>query len=94
METELADKARLIAVVNKAIDEAVVRTREAEALQTLAQSEEQIESRRAEEKATRAKSVDICSKMLPPVRTFPRKPNSFGASYGNNLFCSIPQISI
>ena len=59
METELADKARLIAVVNKAIDEAVVRTREAEALQALAQSEEQIESRRAEEKATRAKSVDI-----------------------------------
>ncbi len=59
METQLADKARLIAVVNKAIDEAVVRTREAEALQTLAQSEEQIESRRAEEKATRAKSVDI-----------------------------------
>jgi len=59
METELADKTRLIAVVNKAIDEAVVRTREAEALQTLAQSEEQIESRRAEEKATRAKSVDI-----------------------------------
>ena len=59
METELADKARLIAVVNKAIDEAVVRTREAEALQTLAQSEEQIEGRRAEEKATRAKSVDI-----------------------------------
>ena len=45
--------------MNKAIDEAVVRTREAEALQTLAQSEEQIESRRAEEKATRAKSVDI-----------------------------------
>ena len=59
METELADKARLFAVVYKAIDEAVVRTREAEALQTLAQSEEQIESRRAEEKATRAKSVDI-----------------------------------
>ena len=59
METELADKARLIAVVNKAIDEAVVRTREAEALQILAHSEEQIESRRAEEKATRAKSVDI-----------------------------------
>lgn len=59
METQLADKARLIAVVNKSIDEAVVRTREAEALQTLAQSEEQIESRRAEEKATRAKSVDI-----------------------------------
>ncbi len=59
MEIELTDKARLIAVVNKAIDEAVVRTREAEALQTLAQSEEQIESRRAEEKATRAKSVDI-----------------------------------
>lgn len=59
METELADKARLIAVVNKAIDEAVVRTREAEALQTLAESEELIESRRAEEKAKRAKTVEI-----------------------------------
>ena len=59
MEIELADKARLIAVVNKAIDEAVVRTREAEALQTLAESEEQIESRRAEEKAKRAKTVEI-----------------------------------
>ena len=50
METELADKARLIAVVNKAIDEAVVRTREAGASDTC-ESEEQIESRRAEEKA-------------------------------------------
>ncbi len=59
METELADKARLIAVVNKAIDEAVVRTREAEALTTLAESEEQIESRRAEERAKRAKRVEI-----------------------------------
>ena len=59
METELADKARLIAVVNKAIDEAVVRTREAEALQTLAESEELIESRRAEEKAKRAETVEI-----------------------------------
>ena len=59
METELADKTRLITVVNKAIDEAVARTREAEALQSLAESEEQVETRRAKEKAERAKQVEI-----------------------------------
>lgn len=58
-ETELADKARLIAVVNKAIDEAVARTNEAEALKKLALTEEQVESTRAQEKANRAKSIEI-----------------------------------
>jgi uncharacterized membrane protein YqiK len=59
MEIELADKQRLIAVVNKAIDEAVARTKEAEARKKLALSEEQIESARAEEKANRARAVEI-----------------------------------
>jgi uncharacterized membrane protein YqiK len=59
MEIELADKQRLIAVVNKAIEEAVARTSEAEARKTLARTEEQVESARAEEAATRAKMVDI-----------------------------------
>lgn len=59
METELADKDRLIAVVNKAIDEAVVRTKEAEARSKQALSEEKIDTTRAEEKATRSKSVDL-----------------------------------
>lgn len=59
METELAEKARLIAVVDKAIDEAVSRTKEAEARKALAQSEEAIETTRTEEKARRAKSVEV-----------------------------------
>lgn len=59
METEIADKDRLIAVVNKAIDEAVARTNEAEAQRKLALSQEKIESSRAEEKANRSKTVEI-----------------------------------
>lgn len=59
MEIELADKERLIAVVNKAIDEAVARTNEAEAQRKLALTNEQIETTRAEEKANRSKTVEI-----------------------------------
>ncbi|TMV04270.1 hypothetical protein FGK63_18470 [Ruegeria sediminis] len=59
MEIELADKERLIAVVNKAIDEAVARTNEAEARKKLALTEERVESTRAEEKANRAKVVEV-----------------------------------
>ena len=59
METELADKERLIAVVNKSIDEAVSRTKEAQARKALAQNEEQVETARSEEKARRAKSVEV-----------------------------------
>ena len=59
METEIADKERLIAVVNKAIDEAVARTNEAEAQRKLALTQEKIESVRAEEKANRAKNVEV-----------------------------------
>ena len=59
METDLAEKERLIAVVNKAIDEAVVRTKEAEALKALAKTEEMVESARHEEKAKRAKAIDV-----------------------------------
>lgn len=59
MEIELADKERLIAVTNKAIEEAVAKANEAEARKQLAAVEEQVSTVRAEEAATRAKKVDI-----------------------------------
>jgi uncharacterized membrane protein YqiK len=59
MEIELADKERLIAVTNKAIEEAVAKAHEAEARKQLAAVEEQVSTVRAEEVATRAKKVDI-----------------------------------
>ena len=59
MEIELADKQRLIAVVNKAIEEAVVRTSEAEARKVLAVAEEQVTTVRAEEGANRNARVEI-----------------------------------
>lgn len=59
MEIELADKARLIAVTNKAIEEAVARANEAEARKTLAAVEEQVQTVRAEESATRNKKVEV-----------------------------------
>lgn len=61
MEIELADKRRLIAVVNKAIEEAVARTSEAEARKQLAVVEEQVETVRAEENANRKKKVEVIS---------------------------------
>lgn len=59
MEIAIADKQRLIAVVNKAIEEAVARTNEAEARKALAATEEQIETARAAEAAERAKRIEI-----------------------------------
>lgn len=59
MEIELAEKHRLITVVNKAIEEAIARTNEAEARKTLAAAEEQVETVRAEESASRSKRVDL-----------------------------------
>ncbi len=59
LEVELADKQRLIAVTNKAIEEAVAKANEAEARKTLAAVEEQVSTVRAEEAAARAKKVDI-----------------------------------
>ena len=59
MEIELADKARLIAVTNKAIEEAVARANEAEARKKLAAVEEQVTTVRAEESATRNKRVEV-----------------------------------
>lgn len=58
-EIELADKQRLIVVVNKAIEEAVVRTSEAEARKLLAVAEEQVTTVRAEEGANRNARVEI-----------------------------------
>jgi uncharacterized membrane protein YqiK len=59
MGIEIADKERLIAVVNKAIEEAVARTSEAEAHKKLAAAEEQIQTVRAEEGANRVKRVEL-----------------------------------
>lgn len=59
MEIALADKARLIAVTNKAIEEAVARANEAEARKQLAAAEEQVSTIRAEEVAARNKRVEI-----------------------------------
>lgn len=59
MEIELADKSRLIAVTNKAIEEAVVRANEAEARKKLAAVEEQVATVRAEESATRSKMIEV-----------------------------------
>ena len=59
MEIELADKQRLIAVTNKAIEEAVARANEAEARKTLAAVEEQVTTVRAEESANRNKKVEV-----------------------------------
>ncbi|MAI59342.1 MAG: hypothetical protein CML56_10300 [Rhodobacteraceae bacterium] len=58
MEIEVTDKQRLITVVNKAIDEAVVRTKQAEALEVLAATEEKVNTARAEEQANRAKTIE------------------------------------
>lgn len=59
MEIELADKQRLIAVVNKSIEEAVAKTEAAEAEKLLAAVEEQIGTVKAEEVANRNKRVDL-----------------------------------
>ncbi len=59
MQIEVADKERLIAVINKQIEEAVALTNEAEARRALAETEVRIESVRAEEVAARNKRIEI-----------------------------------
>ena len=58
-EVEIVDKDRLIALVNKSIEEAVARTEAATAEKTLAAVEEQIVTVRAEEVANRSRSVEL-----------------------------------
>lgn len=60
-EVEIVDKERLIAVVNKSIEEAYARTNVAEAHKALAAMEERILTARDEEAANRAKRVDLIS---------------------------------
>ncbi len=59
MQIEIADKERLIAVINKQIEEAVALTSEAEARRSLAATEARIDSVRAEEIAARNKRIEI-----------------------------------
>jgi uncharacterized membrane protein YqiK len=56
---EIVEKERLIAVINKSIEEAVARTEAAEAERAFAEREEQIASARAEEIASRGKRVEL-----------------------------------
>lgn len=56
---EIVDKERLIAVINKSIEEAYARTNVAEANKALAAMEERILTARDEEAANRAKRVDL-----------------------------------
>lgn len=58
-EIEIVDKERLIAVVNKSLEEALAKTQAAEAFKALTAMEEQIDSVRAEEIASRAKRVEL-----------------------------------
>ena len=58
-EVEIVDKDRLIALVNKSIEEAYARTEAAQAQRALASMEEQVDSARAEEIANRSKRVEL-----------------------------------
>ena len=58
-DVEIVDKERLIAVINKSIEEAYAKTEAAQAMRHLADAEEQIDSVRAEEIANRTKRVEL-----------------------------------
>jgi uncharacterized membrane protein YqiK len=58
-EIEIVDKERLIAVINKSIEEAVAKTEVANTLKSLASAEEQVITVRAEEAADRTKRVEL-----------------------------------
>jgi uncharacterized membrane protein YqiK len=58
-EVEIVDKERLIAVINKSIEEAYAKTEAAGAVKALAAVEEQIVSAREEEAANRAKRIEL-----------------------------------
>jgi uncharacterized membrane protein YqiK len=58
-EVEIVDKERLIAVINKSIEEAYAKTQVAEAQRTLAAAEEQVVSAREEEVAGRGKRIEL-----------------------------------
>jgi uncharacterized membrane protein YqiK len=58
-EIEIIDKERLIAVINKSIEEAVAKTEVANAMKALAVTEEQVVSVREQEVAERAKRISL-----------------------------------
>ena len=58
-EVEIIDKERLIAVINKSIEEAVAKTEAANAMKMLAATEEQIVSAREQEAAERVKRISL-----------------------------------
>ncbi len=58
-ELEIVDKERLIAVINKSIEEAMAKTEAANAQKSLAAVEEQIVTVRAEEVANRSRRIEL-----------------------------------
>jgi uncharacterized membrane protein YqiK len=58
-EIEIVDKERLIAVINKSVEEALARTEEAKAMKALAAVEEEVISARQEEAANRSKRIEL-----------------------------------
>jgi len=58
-EVEIVDKERLIAVINKSIEEAYAKTEVAGAMRALAAVEEQVVSAREEEAANRSKRIEL-----------------------------------
>jgi uncharacterized membrane protein YqiK len=58
-EVEIIDKERLIAVINKSIEEAVAKTEVASAMKMLAATEEEVVSAREQEVAERAKRISL-----------------------------------
>ena len=58
-EVEIIDKERLIAVINKSIEEALAKTEVANAMKMLAASEEQVVSAREQEVAERSKRISL-----------------------------------
>ena len=58
-DVEIVDKERLIALINKSIEEAHAKTEAAEAMKALAGVEEQVDSVRAEEIANRTRRIEL-----------------------------------
>ncbi|MFO1149771.1 MAG: flotillin domain-containing protein [Alsobacter sp.] len=58
-EVEIVDKERLIAVINKSIEEAYAKTEAANAVKALTAAQEQIDTVKAEEVANRSKVIEL-----------------------------------
>ncbi len=92
-EIEIVDKERLIAVINKSIEEAYARTNAAEAHKALAAMEEQVLTARDEEAANRAKRIDLISAESRVEREAMRMTSHARAEKEATEFRSLARIS-